>query len=392
MAASTGALLRTSTCSWGCATISSTIRAPATIRSSSISSRSGNHHPAQISERRVGAAGRLYGVDLDGDGDIDDDNDTNRFINRDANNFAPRIGFAWDITGGGASCCGGLRRSTTLRGSFGLTYERLFYAVSPFFQNRFDFGIPSLVAGTPDPTGVIIPPIPLINQARRFRAISARSCLAHHCPFWRAALTMTSMPRGSLSGLWRSTAKSPGTRSRRYNMRARTGTISSRSPTSTGQVRRRPSWASAARRIGSTRGSAPSFLNSNGRSNYNAFIAEVTNSAWRTIGLQFTARYRFAKALDNVNPLFGNNFGVFGGSFSPNLLSPFDPENDYGPSNFDVRHRFIGSFIWEVPFKEPGCCGGNGGWRSWLRGGWSVTGIFQAMTGFPFDVFDCAAR
>jgi hypothetical protein len=132
------------------------------------------------------------------------------------------------------------------------------------------------------------------------------------------------------------------------------------------------------------------FLNSNGRSNYNAFIADLTNSTWRTIGLQFTARYRWSKALDNVSSFFGNNFGLFGGSFTPNLLSPFDPENDYGPSDFDVRHRFIGSVIWEVPYQDGGCCGGNSGWRRWLLGGWSATGIFQAMTGLPFTVFDCA--
>jgi hypothetical protein len=135
------------------------------------------------------------------------------------------------------------------------------------------------------------------------------------------------------------------------------------------------------------------FLRTNGRSNYNAFIADLTNSTWRTIGLQFTARYRFAKALDNVNPFINENFnvGLLGTSFTSNQLSPFDPENDYGPSDFDVRHRFIGSFIWEVPdFFDRSCCGGNGGWKRWLLSGWAVTGIFQAMTGFPFNVFDCA--
>src|SRR5215475_7839715 len=77
------------------------------------------------------------------------------FFHRDTNNVAPRIGFAWDFTGHGASCCGGVRRSTTLRGSYGITYERLFYAVSPFFQNGFNFAIPTLLTGTPDNTGVI---------------------------------------------------------------------------------------------------------------------------------------------------------------------------------------------------------------------------------------------
>jgi len=135
------------------------------------------------------------------------------------------------------------------------------------------------------------------------------------------------------------------------------------------------------------------FLRSNGRSNYNAFIADLTNSTWRTLGLQMTARYRFAKALDNVNPFINENFnvGLLGTPFTANFLSPFDPRGDYGPSDFDVRHRFIGSFIWEVPdFFNPSCCGGNGGWKRWLLSGWAVTGIFQAMTGFPFNVFDCA--
>jgi hypothetical protein len=133
-------------------------------------------------------------------------------------------------------------------------------------------------------------------------------------------------------------------------------------------------------------------LSSNGKSNYNAFIADVSNSTWRSIGLSFTARYRFAKSLDDVSSLFGNNFGFFGGSFSPNLLSPFDPRFDYGPSDFDVRHRFIGSVMWEAPYHwfDGGCCGGGGGWKKYVLGGWQFTGIFQAMTGFPFTAFDCS--
>jgi hypothetical protein len=96
-------------------------------------------------------------VDIDGDGDTDD-----TFFHKDTNNFAPRIGFAWDITGGsGGGCCPDINRSTTLRASFGLTYERLFYATAPFFQTRFNFGIPSLTTGTTLPDGTTIGTIPL---------------------------------------------------------------------------------------------------------------------------------------------------------------------------------------------------------------------------------------
>jgi hypothetical protein len=132
------------------------------------------------------------------------------------------------------------------------------------------------------------------------------------------------------------------------------------------------------------------FLRNEGRSNFNAFIADLTNSTWQTNGLSFTARYRWSKALDDVSSFFGNNFGTFGGTFTPNLLSPFDPDNDYGPSDFDVRHRFISSVVWEVPYNwfDTGCCGGDG-WRKWLLAGWAATGIFNFQTGFPFNVFDC---
>jgi hypothetical protein len=86
------------------------------------------------------------------------------FFSRDTNNIAPRIGFAWDITGGaGGGCCPDVNRSTTLRASFGITYERLFYATAPFFQTRFNFGIPTLTTGTDLPDGTTIPLIPLVQ-------------------------------------------------------------------------------------------------------------------------------------------------------------------------------------------------------------------------------------
>ena len=358
--------------------------------------------PARIASGVLAAPGFVFpGVDLDGDGDIDDfdgdgdfddDNGTRGFFSRDTNNVSPRIGFAWDITGGGASCCGGLRRSTTLRGSFGLTYERLFYAVSPFFQNRFDFAIPSLVAGVPDPTGAIVPPIPLIPPGATVpgtfgplvpgatvpgflaRGID-RDLDAPRITFWTLALDRE-IARNTVASLQYAGAHGHDlfTLANINRPGSAVAFLGVGGPTA---------------RLNPALGPIP-FLRANGRSNYNAFIAEVTNSTWRTLGLQFTARYRFAKALDNVSGFFGNNFGVFGGAFSPNLLSPFDPDNDYGPSDWDVRHRFIGSFIWELPFGlDTSCCGGNDGWRRRLLGGWEVAGIFQAMSGFPFNAFDC---
>ena len=56
-----------------------------------------------------------------------------------------------------------------------------------------------------------------------------------------------------------------------------------------------------------------------------------------------------------------------------------------GPSDFDVRHRFVGSFVAELPF---------GAGHRWLTsgpgaailGGWTFSGIYTARSGLPFTV------
>jgi hypothetical protein len=99
--------------------------------------------------------------------------------------------------------------------------------------------------------------------------------------------------------------------------------------------------------------------------------------------LQFTTRYTFSKSLDNLSSTFSeasNNFNL-------GLLDPFNPLLDYGPSDFDVRHRFAASFNLEVPFDKLGDF--DSGWGKQLVSGWELTGIFTARTGTPFSIFDC---
>jgi outer membrane receptor protein involved in Fe transport len=56
-----------------------------------------------------------------------------------------------------------------------------------------------------------------------------------------------------------------------------------------------------------------------------------------------------------------------------------------GPSDFDVRHRFVGNFIVQLPFgaDKPFA---NSGVASALLGGWTVSGIYTARSGRPFTV------
>lgn len=62
-----------------------------------------------------------------------------------------------------------------------------------------------------------------------------------------------------------------------------------------------------------------------------------------------------------------------------------DLESWEGPSDFDIRHRFVANFIVELPFGE-GKKLLQEGVAAHLLGGWSVSGIYSARSGRAFTV------
>jgi hypothetical protein len=126
--------------------------------------------------------------------------------------------------------------------------------------------------------------------------------------------------------------------------------------------------------------SAINFRGSDGRSNYNAMIASLESSRFRNLGLRFTGRYTYSVSRDNLSSTFSES----NNNFNLGYTDPFDPNLDYGYADFDARHRFVGSWTWDIPTpKFSSHLAEN------LLGGWEVTGIFQARSGLPFTVFDC---
>lgn len=61
-----------------------------------------------------------------------------------------------------------------------------------------------------------------------------------------------------------------------------------------------------------------------------------------------------------------------------------------GPSDFDVRHRFVGNFVAELPFG-PGKPHLQDGVSGAILGGWVVSGIYTARSGRPFTVTQASA-
>jgi len=123
-------------------------------------------------------------------------------------------------------------------------------------------------------------------------------------------------------------------------------------------------------------------------------IAGIANSSYNALeaslhkrfshGLSFLASYTWSKAIDDVS-----SFNITGSAAKPvageNDLAqnPFDLGAERGPSLFDARHRFVGSYEWVLPFwNHPQ------NWYQSVLGGWQLAGIATLMSGTPFTVFD----
>lgn len=96
-------------------------------------------------------------------------------------------------------------------------------------------------------------------------------------------------------------------------------------------------------------------------------------------GLQFLAAYTFSKNLD-----YGGSAASGGGSVgNPQTVTNLNAGR--GPSGFDVKHRFIANFLYELPFGAGKRWATTGPVR-WVAGGWTLSGITTLSTGRPYSV------
>lgn len=109
-------------------------------------------------------------------------------------------------------------------------------------------------------------------------------------------------------------------------------------------------------------------------SNYNALTAQLN----RRFASGFSAQiaYTFSRSIDTDSEPFGGGPGEQLGSLDVNNL-----RLERGLSAFDAAHRLAGSFIWELPFFRS-----QKGVVSAILGGWQMNGILSLQSGFPFSV------
>ena len=96
-------------------------------------------------------------------------------------------------------------------------------------------------------------------------------------------------------------------------------------------------------------------------------------------GYEFTASYTWSHAIDDVSDVFP----IAGAPVLPQ--SSFDLSQERASANFDVRHRFAVSFIYDLPFYRDVTSVDAGSAAFWA-GGWQVATIVQGNTGQPFTI------
>ena len=120
---------------------------------------------------------------------------------------------------------------------------------------------------------------------------------------------------------------------------------------------------------------------SNGDSYYNAVNVQLTAHDVRHTGLSIVANYTLGHALDDLSTTFSETYS---GNFSLGYTDPFNPSFDHGNSDLDIRHRFVVAPIYETPWYNHR----KGGYLAQALFGWQANGIYTLRTGTPFTLYD----
>ncbi|MGB8661345.1 MAG: TonB-dependent receptor [Candidatus Acidiferrum sp.] len=108
------------------------------------------------------------------------------------------------------------------------------------------------------------------------------------------------------------------------------------------------------------------FWGLNGHGNYNAMLAELKHDFSRQF--QADTQFTWSKCMDTSSAPF---------SLQP---YPFDQSLDYGRCDYNVGKSFKVFGVWQPVFFH-----GSNNWMEKIAGGWSLSGIFNVHSGFPWS-------
>jgi len=280
-------------------------------------------------------------------------------VRRDFREFAPRFGFAYQLT-----------QRSVVRGGYGIFFNpngtggaalRLdrhppfgpIYSVSPgdeFVATRISDGFPPApvpnFAGLSNPSGSVIGVIPSFRSAyaQQFNLTFEREIAP-------ANLLLKAAYVGNLGRRLGTT----------YNLNQAVPGPGATSP-------RRPFYGLRPNLADVT------YQVSDGLSNYNAF--QLTVEKRLSQGLSMLLGYTWSHSIDNTGTEFGGGTGT-----------PQDPRfrnRDRGNSASDLRERFTLAYTYSLPAGKGRRFLNHGGAGNLVLGGWQTNGFVTLQTGLPF--------
>jgi hypothetical protein len=302
------------------------------------------------------------------------------FTGIDPNNFGPRIGFAYSPFESGR---------LTLRGGYGVYYSR----PSTTHINNTINSPPTFVVHR-SPAGVLVPlenpffPLPLPDQFPEFvpgillsSSIFDRRLRTAYFHHYNASVQYAPGNELLLEAAYVGTRGRNLMRNVRINQSRLASTQQPIVNEVTGQVITTNTPANALLRAPYQGADIAGFqqFQYTAESSYNSLQISLTRRLSK--GLQLLASYTYAKSLDNASGGESTDASVI-------LGNQFDSRANRGVSDFDRRHRFVLSYLWDLP--RPAFASESAVGRL-MFSNWQVAGIITAMSGQPFDVVDAAA-
>lgn len=293
---------------------------------------------------------------------------TRSSIRKDLNNFAPRIGFAWDPFGKG---------TFSIRGAYGIFYDNIVGFIPfqlglypgltniPFLFAPADIADPFLGTSPfePEALGEFPNLVPFDGQ-NQYNPLDP-DFTTPYAQQWNLTFQYEPWQDLLLQAAYVGTKGThlPGT----HELNPADFVPGNTTPGNVGARRRFPEFGNL-------------FNNeTNFRSTYHSL--QLTVKQRTRHGFNFIAAYTWSKAIDDTSVTHPFNSARGQQSLAQNTD---DLASEKGLAAFDVRHRFVFSGVWDIPLWR------RNDWKGRTLGNWTLTGIVGVQSGSPFTVLDSA--